>query len=316
MLLAVNLIGDQSIVYLHVPLLSPKVSWEGHQPEDPTPLPPPPSCPAPCRHGIQMRTSDGEKRQLDFSCALRAPPSYFHRRAVTLVIPTPQQRRRLAPMSHSKRRFCFTCGIASSPLARRRPLPPLVLLLARQHALETRAGANANQTVCVHILKTMRATVLPPPLPVCRHEVMGGPITSRVMSCPATKCFVHSRFPNLSDGICWARLRCFCARIWQGVVPQPHCCQLPERREGGQALGDGPRKYRPLPGEVPSLLPSFFGNHICEPARSLYAYVSGLQNQRRPPGGRGRKQPAVCQSVSGTLKPPRRHVRHRRRSSR
>lgn len=176
---------------------------------------PPPSCPAPCLHDIQMRTSDGEKRQLDFSCALRAPPSYFHRRAVTLVIPTPQQRRRLAPMSHSKRRFCFTCGIASSPLARRRPLPPLVLLLARQHALETRAGANANQTVCVHILKTIRATLLPPPLPVCRHEVMGGPITSRVMSCPATKCFVHSRFPNLSDGICWARLRCFCARIWQ-----------------------------------------------------------------------------------------------------
>lgn len=33
-----------------------------------------------------------------------------------------------------------------------------------------------------------------------------------------------------------------------GFLSQPHCCQLSERRTGGEALGDGAREHRPVPG--------------------------------------------------------------------
>lgn len=33
-----------------------------------------------------------------------------------------------------------------------------------------------------------------------------------------------------------------------GFLSQPHRCQLPERREGGAALGNGPREHRTLSG--------------------------------------------------------------------
>lgn len=64
------------------------------------------------------------------------------------------------------------------------------------------------------------------------------------------------RPPRHRPGVCSQRgniipFLCFLI-LWHrcsGFLSQPHRCQLSELWVGGQALGDGPRKHRTLPGE-------------------------------------------------------------------
>lgn len=66
----------------------------------------------------------------------------------------------------------------------------------------------------------------------------------------------------------WWRLRFNTSLSPSGFLSQPYCCKLPERRAGGEALGDGPREHRSVSGNSFCLW-----GHLCAWAQSTTTHI-------------------------------------------